>query len=311
MGTVKEKYGFLPTSVLHFGKTKSLTRGFLDNQKLRKTKTDNSSSSSMSEFNPDLCKFVIQCWSNKYDLIVDPYHGWGTRAVISKQLMRNYIGFDISPETNDNVKKLLKINNEQSKWFETEKTNVNVICGDGIKLLNIKDDSADFVFSCPPYFNIEKYENVPNQLSNITDYDVFLELMFSAAQRQYTILKNNKYCVMVVGDWRVNGELLMFSQDMIRAYLNAGFLMHDFIIHKLNSMAVIGCGSFDNNNFVTKSHEYVLVFKKNTNKKTINSINKTTKNQTKLTDEYKWVKNNYGNISEELAKKLIKHKFGE
>jgi hypothetical protein len=45
-------------------------------------------------------------------------------------------------------------------------------------------------------------------------------------------------------------------------FCGAGFVLHDLLIHKLDSAAIVGCGNFDNNNFVTKSHEYILVFKK-------------------------------------------------
>jgi len=40
----------------------------------------------------------IKSWSNKEDLILDPMCGSGTVCVAAKQLGRNYIGIDISPE---------------------------------------------------------------------------------------------------------------------------------------------------------------------------------------------------------------------
>lgn len=308
MTTIKEKYGFVPTSVLHFGKTQALTRGFLGNQELRKSNADNSSSSSMSEFNPDLCKFIIECWSNEGDYVVDPYHGWGTRAVISKQLRRNYTGYDISPKVNTDVKKMLAINKEQSKWFQTEDTiKTELICGDGVRLENEIEGSADLIFSCPPYFNIEKYEDVVGQLSSLNDYKEFIDFMQRAANRQYEVIKDDKYVVMVVGDWRVGGELLMFSKDMIDVYLSAGFIMHDYIIHKLNSAAIVGCGNFDEKQFVTKSHEYVLVFKKVRGRTTVNIKDKQVESSAKLTDKEQWIKQNYGYIKEDIANKLWEH----
>jgi len=308
MSTVKEKYGFVPTSVLHFGKTKNLTRGFLGNQEWRKENTDNSSSSSMSEFNPDLCKFIIEYWSNTNDLIIDPYHGWGTRAVMSKQLKRNYKGFDISKETNTDVKKMLDTNREQAKWFSNETVNIQVIHGDGVKLEGIESDSADLVFSCPPYFNIEKYESCEGQLSDINNYSLFMDLMLKAAKRQLEVLKENKYVVMVVGDWRVDGELLMFSKDMVDTYIKAGFIVHDFVIHKLNSAAIVGCGNFDDKNFVTKSHEYVLVFKKVTDKKSINTMSNVTKEQTTLKDDFSSLRKEFPGIPDSSLKKIMEQR---
>lgn len=260
---VKEKYGFLPKSVLYFKKDNKLTMGFLDNQKLRKDNYENASSSSMSEFNPDLCKFIIEYWSKPNDIILDPFHGWGTRACISKQLNRNYIGFDISQKTNKDVKELILKQVVSSMWFDVkDNVFIDLRCGDGLKLEGINDNSVDLIFTCPPYFNIEKYESCAGQLSDIEEYSEFLKKLGEGIKVGYNKLKPNKFCIYVVGDWRKNDELVLFNQDVVKLHKEAGFKVHDLLIHKLNSASVIGCGKWEEKGFVTKSHEYVLVFKK-------------------------------------------------
>ncbi len=49
-------------------------------------------------FPEKLAKFHIQSWSNKEDLVLDPLCGSGTTGVACKELGRNYIGIDISPD---------------------------------------------------------------------------------------------------------------------------------------------------------------------------------------------------------------------
>lgn len=263
MTTVIEKYGFVPCSVLHFGKTSKLTMGYLQSQKLRREQDkDKCSSSCMSEFNPDLCKFVIQYWSNRGDLILDPFHGWGTRCAIAMQLGRAYMGYDISPTTNKDVAEMIREQTLQTKWFGCEIPAYKLLCGDGTLVSEVQQDSVDLIFTCPPYFNIEKYESVKGQLSDIDDYKVFMQKMATAAKRYIEVLKDKKFCVLVVGDWREKGTLRLFSKDMIDVFCSAGFTLYDLLIHKLNSAAIVGCGNFDENHFVTKSHEYILVFKK-------------------------------------------------
>jgi site-specific DNA-methyltransferase (adenine-specific) len=46
---------------------------------------------------PILRGFINNC-SNKEDIVLDPFMGSGTTAVACKQLGRNFIGFEISPE---------------------------------------------------------------------------------------------------------------------------------------------------------------------------------------------------------------------
>jgi DNA modification methylase len=41
---------------------------------------------------------VIQTYTNKGDIVVDPFMGTGTTAVVCKKLNRNFIGFEINPE---------------------------------------------------------------------------------------------------------------------------------------------------------------------------------------------------------------------
>lgn len=313
---VKNKYGFLPTSVLHFGKTRKLTRGYLQDQQLRKSKVGDASSSSMSEFNPDLCKFIIQYWSEEGELIVDPFHGWGTRAAISNQLKRNYIGFDVSKVVNDDVKNMMATQAKAKRWFNGAGVDLlmDLRLADGIKIPGIEKDSVDLVFSCPPYFNIEKYESADGQLSDLNNYEEFMKLMHQGALRYFDVLKQDKYCVMVVGDWRENKELRLLSKDMIDAYTAAGFKMHDFIIHKLNSAAVVGCGNFDDNNFVTKSHEYILVFRKPRDdekpshvKQIIHSKLPVVNRYDELLDE---IRKEYPGIDEIGLKSIYKQRYG-
>ena len=51
----------------------------------------------------------IISWSNKGDVILDPFVGSGTTCKMAKQLGRNYIGIDISQEYIDIAKKRLNI----------------------------------------------------------------------------------------------------------------------------------------------------------------------------------------------------------
>ena len=45
-----------------------------------------------------LAKDHIISWSNKLDLVLDPFIGSGTTAKVSKELQRHFIGIEISKE---------------------------------------------------------------------------------------------------------------------------------------------------------------------------------------------------------------------
>lgn len=46
----------------------------------------------------DLAKDHIKSWSNKGDIVLDPFMGSGTTAKAAQELGRHYIGFEINPE---------------------------------------------------------------------------------------------------------------------------------------------------------------------------------------------------------------------
>ena len=50
----------------------------------------------------------IQSWTNKNDLVLDPFVGSGTSAIAAKQLGRNFIGIDIVPEYCELAKKQIE-----------------------------------------------------------------------------------------------------------------------------------------------------------------------------------------------------------
>jgi DNA modification methylase len=189
----------------------------------------------------------------KNSVVVDPFAGRATRAIISSKLGRKYYGYEISPKTfGRSVDK-----------YKLEGVLPTLYLSDGCKLEKTDNNFAHLVMTCPPYGTIEKYESVSGQLSDISDYTVFLQSIQECAKNIERILKPGGFCCWVVGDWRDSGGFRQFSVDSVNLFKNAGLIPHDTVIIKNNSpFAALQAGKAASKRITSKIHEYILVFRK-------------------------------------------------
>lgn len=146
------------------------------------------------------------------------------------------------------------------------------VCGDSKDAaLLLETDGAcpkvDFVFSCPPYADLEVYSEDPRDLSCKAkdSYNEFNLAYRNIVAEACAMLKPGRFACFVVGDVRdKNGNYLNFVSDTIDAFRRAGLNLYNEII------LVTSCGSlalrvnkqFSGYRKVGKTHQNVLVFLK-------------------------------------------------
>jgi len=208
-----------------------------------------------SEFNPTVAENIINFWSDKGDTILDPFAG-RTRALISSLKKRKYIGFEISKDVYNKTKQVIYPLCKNPKPIIYNEDSFNI---DKKKIKPI-----DFIFSCPPYWDIEKYESCDGQLSDIKDYNQFLDRYKEILNKSIKLLKQNKYCALVVGDFRRKGIYYNFHMDTINIMKELGLKLHDLIIIQSVSFDIANkrFGGIKKYKMTSKIHEYLLIFKK-------------------------------------------------
>lgn len=72
--------------------------------------------------------------------------------------------------------------------------------GDARKLQFLCDNSIELVVTSPPYWNLKKYADSPNQMGDIDDYGTFLRELKQVWQECYRVLVPGGRLVCVVGD---------------------------------------------------------------------------------------------------------------
>lgn len=218
-----------------------------------------------SIFDPVLCEIMYKWFNIENGTILDTFAGGSVRGIVAAKLGYNYTGIDLRKEQVEANQKNAEEIGVKPNWFCDDSLNVDKY---------VKDETIDFVFSCPPYADLEKYSDDERDLSNM-DYNDFKIAYFEIIKKACAKLKNNRFACFVVGDVRdKNGFYYNFVDDTKKSFIDAGLKFYNEII-LVNS---IGSGALRANNTfksrkVVKMHQNVLVFYKGNPKEIKNNYN--------------------------------------
>ena len=212
----------------------------------------------VSIFDPALCEVLYHWFCPDNGRILDPFCGGSVRGIVANYLGYKYTGIDIRQTQIDS-------NREQSLDILDLNNQPNYYVGDARKVLN--DDFVndfDFVFSCPPYADLEIYSDLQGDISNM-DYDTFLTAYQSIINKSCQKLKSGCFACFVVGEVRdKKGNYIGFVPDTIRAFKKAGLHFYNecILLNQLGNAAMRASCLFKKRQKVVKIHQNVLIFKK-------------------------------------------------
>jgi len=136
---------------------------------------------SISIFKPNIAKYMYMKYSEENDTIFDYSAGWGGRMLGAASCNRKYIGVD--PWTTDELENMVSY---------LDLKNITLI-NNGSENVKLEENSVDFSFSSPPYFNQEVYSNDLNQAYNNGE-DYFYNVYWkNTLENIKYMLKPNKY----------------------------------------------------------------------------------------------------------------------
>lgn len=209
-----------------------------------------------SIFDPALCEILYHWFCVGGKEILDPFAGGSVRGIVANKLGFNYTGIDIRQEQIDSNRKqalnILKVDN-QPNWY----------VGDSNEVLNGFNKEFDFVFSCPPYADLEVYSDLENDISNMP-YNDFMKAYESIINKSCKMLKSGGYACFVVGEVRdKKGNYIGFVPDTIKAFKKAGMVYYNegILLDQLGTASMRAGGNMKTQKLV-KVHQNILVFKK-------------------------------------------------
>jgi DNA modification methylase len=218
-------------------------------------------SSGTSIFDPVLCELIYRWFCPPKGSILDPFAGGSVRGIVAGYLGYNYKGIELRQEQIDaNLKNILDI-----KFKDGLAGNIKYICGDSLYIDALTHDTFDLIFSCPPYYDLEVYSNLPGELSAFKTYPEFISNYNLIINKCVKQLKDNRFACFVVGDVRDKaGYYHNFVSDTITAFQSAGMRLYNeaILITAVGSLPIRVSRAFQSNRKLGKTHQNVLVFYK-------------------------------------------------
>jgi len=224
-------------------------------------------------FPVELCRRLIEIYTKKGDVILDPFMGSGSAIVAARDLERKGIGFDINPDFVELAKKRVS----QQKLIRLGVEDPDIYCEDAKNLLKyVEPNSVDLVITSPPYWNIHTrkrtadykeprpYSSLEGDLGNISDFNEFMDELKFIFEQVHSVLKSGRRCIVIVMDIRQGSQFIPFHMNVTNMMAEIGFILEDIIIwdrrKEYSNLRPLG---YPYVFIVNKTHEYILIFRKN------------------------------------------------
>lgn len=210
----------------------------------------------VSLLDPVLAEIMTNWFSFKGAKSFDVFAGDTIFGFVNSWLENEFTGIELRQEQ-------AEFNQQRVDAFDLPAKYIN---DDGRNCLSyFAENSQDFLFSCPPYFDLEVYSDLPDDASNQKNYAEFLELIDTAFSNAIKCLKNDRFAVIVVGDVRnkEDGGYYRFPDHIKEIFERNGMKLYNEII-LLNQIGTghLRAKGYMLNRKVVKLHQNVLVFYK-------------------------------------------------
>lgn len=113
-----------------------------------------------------------------------------------------------------------------------------IVIADARSMKEVDDESAHFIVTSPPYWNLKKFSDLKDDLGNIEDKQEFFSQLSRVWKECFRVLRPNCKLVCVFEDYLVGSRIyghpreICLCGDMVTSIENAGFELFTRIIWK-------------------------------------------------------------------------------
>ena len=212
----------------------------------------------VSILDPVLAETLIRWFCPIGGRTFDPFAGDSVFGYVSGFLGRPFTGIELRAEQ-------CNVNQTRANLAKFD-VDVKYICDDGQNVAtHMEPESQDFLFSCPPYFDLEVYSSDPRDASNQESYADFISIIDNAVKGAATLLKPDRFAAFVVSDVRAKrgGGYWGFPDDVKRIFRENGFMIYNEIvfINAVGTAALRAARYFKHRKVARVHQDIILAYK--------------------------------------------------
>jgi hypothetical protein len=190
-----------------------------------------------------VCKQCLWRYTKAGDTVLDPMAGSGTLIDVAKALGRKFVAFDINPVPyRDDIR-----------------------AGDA-RRLPLENESIDFVFIHPPYWNMYQYSDPPVEGDfSAMKFEDFLEGIRDVFKETLRVLRAGRFAAVLIGDMRREMKFYDMPSEFSSIGRLVGLELHDKIVKPVageRSKSLRSRIVARRHNFHLMKFETLLVFRK-------------------------------------------------
>ena len=233
-------------------------------------KRDNSSSHSghyHGNFVPQIPRQLFSRYTKQGEWILDPFMGSGTSLIEASRMGRNSVGIELQINVAKEAAARIAVANSErceAKIFTGDSRRIcveTILASAGIK-------NFQFIIMHPPYWDIIKFSDSPDDLSNASTLDNFISSFGEVIDNLLPYLEHKRYCAVVVGDKYSNGQVIPLGFHSMNLFISKGLTLKAVLVKNIGEtkgksgrQGIWRYRALASDFYIFK-HEYIFVFKK-------------------------------------------------
>jgi DNA modification methylase len=234
-------------------------------------KRDNSGAHSgwyHGNFIPQVPRQLILRYTRQGEWVLDPFVGSGTTLIECKRLGRNGIGIELNQKVVERARRAIR---GELNFYNVV---VDIVVGDARKM-NYGEllgkygiSKVQLVILHPPYWDVIKFSDSPEDLSAAKSLEEFLRLFREVVEKVSEVLEEGRYLGLVIGDKYSGGEWIPLGFYCMKEVMDVGYRLKGIVVKNVGETR-LGGGSRGlwryralKFGFFVFAHEYVMVFQK-------------------------------------------------